>query len=67
MSDALIRWCVDQLQNSFGLEASEDVVRYILSVDNADELVEYVGDLLQGTDGKKREFIDELLKRVLRY
>ena len=37
--------------------------RYILSIDSAEEIEEYVGDLLQGTDGDKRRFIDELLCR----
>lgn len=36
---------------------------YILSIENAEEIEEYVGDLLQGTDGKKGHFIDELLLR----
>uniref|UniRef100_A0AAR2LE46 Activating signal cointegrator 1 n=2 Tax=Pygocentrus nattereri TaxID=42514 RepID=A0AAR2LE46_PYGNA len=63
MSDSLLRWCVDQLNNKFGLEASDDIVQYILSIDNADEIAEYVGDLLQGTGGKKKQFIDELLER----
>ncbi|KAG9267085.1 activating signal cointegrator 1 isoform X1 [Astyanax mexicanus] len=63
MSDALLRWCVDQLNNNFGLEASEDIVQYILSINNADEIVEYVGDLLQGTEGSKKQFIDELVER----
>lgn len=39
------------------------VFRYILAIDNEDEIAEYVGDLLQGTDGRKRQFIDELLDR----
>nr|XP_029513514.1 activating signal cointegrator 1-like [Oncorhynchus nerka] len=63
MSDALLQWCVDQLHHNFGLEASEDIVQYILSIDNADEIAEYVGDLLQGTDGRKKQFLDELLDR----
>ncbi|KAM4602520.1 activating signal cointegrator 1 [Polymixia lowei] len=63
MSEALLHWCVDQLHHKFGLEACEDIVQYILSIDNADEIEEYVGDLLQGTDGRKRHFIDELLDR----
>uniref|UniRef100_W5KIR1 Activating signal cointegrator 1 n=1 Tax=Astyanax mexicanus TaxID=7994 RepID=W5KIR1_ASTMX len=63
MSDALLRWCVDQLNHNFGLEASEDIVQYILSINNADEIVEYVGDLLQGTEGRKKQFIDELVER----
>lgn len=37
--------------------------RYILSIEKAEEIEEYVGDLLQGTDGKKGQFINELLSR----
>uniref|UniRef100_A0A8C5ALN7 Activating signal cointegrator 1 n=1 Tax=Gadus morhua TaxID=8049 RepID=A0A8C5ALN7_GADMO len=63
MSDALLSWCVDQLHHKFGLEACDDIVRYILDIETAEEIEEYVGDLLQGTDGRKRHFIDELLIR----
>lgn len=37
--------------------------RYIISIEKAEEIEEYVGDLLQGTDGKKGQFIEELLFR----
>lgn len=63
MSDSLLRWTVDKLKHGFGLDASDDIVQYILSIDNADEIVEYVGDLLQGTEGNKQEFVDELVQR----
>ncbi|XP_070763674.1 activating signal cointegrator 1 [Enoplosus armatus] len=63
MSDALLQWCVDQLHHKFGLEACEDIVQYILSIEKAEEIEEYVGDLLQGTDGRKGQFIDDLLCR----
>ncbi|XP_052002347.1 activating signal cointegrator 1 isoform X1 [Xyrauchen texanus] len=63
MTDSLLRWAVDTLRNRFGLDVSDDIVRYILSIDNADEIVEYLGDLLQGTEGKKKEFVDELVLR----
>ncbi|XP_060796409.1 activating signal cointegrator 1 [Neoarius graeffei] len=63
MSECLHRWCVEQLKSQFGLEASDDIVQYILSISNVDEIVEYVGDLLQGTEGKKQEFLAELLER----
>ncbi|XP_056134864.1 activating signal cointegrator 1 isoform X2 [Lampris incognitus] len=63
MSEDLLRWCVDQLHHNFGLELCEDIVQYILSINNSDEIEEYVGDLLMGTDGRKRQFIDELLQR----
>uniref|UniRef100_A0A8C7ZZJ6 Activating signal cointegrator 1 n=1 Tax=Oryzias sinensis TaxID=183150 RepID=A0A8C7ZZJ6_9TELE len=66
MSDPLLQWCVDQLHHKFGLDASEDIVQYILSIEKAEEIEEYVGDLLQGTDGSKRQFIDELLSRWMR-
>ncbi|KAJ8272183.1 hypothetical protein COCON_G00110420 [Conger conger] len=52
-----------QLNHTFGLEASDDIVEYMLSIDNGEELAEYVGDLVQGNDGKKKQFIDELLAR----
>ncbi|XP_034015681.1 activating signal cointegrator 1 [Thalassophryne amazonica] len=63
MSGALLRWCVEQLRHNFGLEACEDIVRYILTIEKAEEIEEYVGDLLQGRDGRKGEFIDEFLDR----
>ncbi|XP_058486282.1 activating signal cointegrator 1 [Solea solea] len=63
MSDSLLQWCVDQLHQQFGLEACEDIVKYILSIESDEEIVEYLGDLLQGTDGRKGQFIDQLLSR----
>ncbi|XP_017269684.1 activating signal cointegrator 1 [Kryptolebias marmoratus] len=63
MSEALLQWCVDQLHHKFGLEACEDIVQYILSIEKPEEIEEYVGDLLQGTDGRKGQFIEELLSR----
>lgn len=60
---ALFEWCVEQLHRRFGMEACEDIVKYILTIENREELEEYVGDLLQGTDGRKGHFIGELLKR----
>uniref|UniRef100_A0A8D2QJI7 Activating signal cointegrator 1 n=1 Tax=Zonotrichia albicollis TaxID=44394 RepID=A0A8D2QJI7_ZONAL len=37
--------------------------RYILSITNEEEIREYVVDLVQGTDGKKSWFVEELLSR----
>uniref|UniRef100_A0A671QT43 Thyroid hormone receptor interactor 4 n=1 Tax=Sinocyclocheilus anshuiensis TaxID=1608454 RepID=A0A671QT43_9TELE len=42
---------------------SQTLEMYILSIDNADEIVEYVGDLLQGIEGNKKDFVDELVQR----
>ncbi|XP_051484711.1 activating signal cointegrator 1 isoform X2 [Apus apus] len=60
---ALRAWCVQRLRGDFGLDVGEEVVRYILSITNEDEIREYVADLLQGTDGKKSWFVEELLSR----
>ncbi|KAM9515323.1 activating signal cointegrator 1 [Guaruba guarouba] len=58
---ALLGWCVQQLRGDFGLDVGEEVVRYILSITNEDEIREYIVDLIQGTDGKKSQFVEELL------
>ncbi|GAB0193899.1 activating signal cointegrator 1 [Grus americana] len=59
----LLAWCVQHLRGDFGLDVGEEVVRYILSITNEDEIREYVIDLIQGTDGKKSRFVEELLAR----
>ncbi|KAM9223781.1 activating signal cointegrator 1 [Leptosomus discolor] len=59
----LLAWCVQHLRGDFGLDVGEEVVRYILSITNEDEIREYVIDLIQGTDGKKSQFVEELLAR----
>ncbi|XP_076984300.1 activating signal cointegrator 1 isoform X2 [Tamandua tetradactyla] len=35
--------------------------RYVLSIESAEEIREYVADLLQGNEGKKGQFIEELI------
>ncbi|XP_031979278.1 activating signal cointegrator 1 isoform X2 [Corvus moneduloides] len=60
---ALLAWCVQHLRGDFGLDVGEEVVRYILSITNEDEIREYVVDLVQGTEGKKSWFVEELLAR----
>ncbi|XP_063268533.1 activating signal cointegrator 1 isoform X1 [Prinia subflava] len=60
---ALLAWCVQHLRGDFGLDVGEEVVRYILSITDEDEIREYVVDLVQGTDGKKGWFVEELLSR----
>ncbi|XP_028812545.1 activating signal cointegrator 1 isoform X2 [Denticeps clupeoides] len=63
MSESLLRWCIEELRSSFGLEACEEIVQYVLAIDSEEEMVEYVRDLLQGSDGEKRQFIEELVDR----
>ncbi|OXB56756.1 hypothetical protein ASZ78_008523 [Callipepla squamata] len=60
---ALLEWCVGRLRGDFGLDVGEEIVRYILSITSEDEIREYVVDLLQGTEGKKGRFVEELLSR----
>ncbi|XP_072138383.1 activating signal cointegrator 1 [Mobula birostris] len=62
-SEFLLRWCQKELVQKFGLEVNEELIQYILSMESAEEIEEYVADLLQGTDGKKQLFTSELLKR----
>ncbi|XP_001509179.3 activating signal cointegrator 1 isoform X1 [Ornithorhynchus anatinus] len=56
-------WSMQQLRDTFGLDVSEEIVQYVLSIENADEIREYVTDLLQGNEGKKGQFIEELITR----
>ncbi|XP_025055687.1 activating signal cointegrator 1 [Alligator sinensis] len=46
-----------------GWRCREELVQYILSIKNEEEIREYVIDLIQGTDGKKSRFIEELVAR----
>ncbi|NWU99452.1 TRIP4 protein, partial [Upupa epops] len=59
----LLAWCVQHLRGDLGLDVGEDVVRYILSITGEEEIREYVIDLIQGTEGKKGRFVEELLAR----
>ncbi|NXD12873.1 TRIP4 protein, partial [Nothocercus nigrocapillus] len=59
----LLDWCVQHLRGDFGLDVGEEVVRYVLSIRSEEEIREYVADLLQGSDGKKSRFVEELLAR----
>ncbi|XP_069812545.1 activating signal cointegrator 1 isoform X2 [Dendropsophus ebraccatus] len=60
MSADLLGWCVGELERRFGLSVSEDIVQYILSIDTEEEIEEYIHDLIQGSDGQKQDFINDL-------
>ncbi|XP_062998840.1 activating signal cointegrator 1 [Elgaria multicarinata webbii] len=60
---ALVSWCMGQLRGGFALDVGEELVQYILSIEDEEEIREYVADLIQGTDGKKKHFIEELVDR----
>ncbi|XP_030043955.1 activating signal cointegrator 1 isoform X2 [Microcaecilia unicolor] len=63
MDEPLVSWCRLRLLSSFGLDVSEDIVQYILSIENEEEVEEYINDLIQGTESKKQQFIEELIAR----
>ncbi|ETE66571.1 Activating signal cointegrator 1, partial [Ophiophagus hannah] len=63
MAAALVSWCTGELRGTFGLDVSEEIIQYILSIDDEEEIREYVTDLIQGRDGQKKYFIDELVAR----
>ncbi|XP_042331074.1 activating signal cointegrator 1 isoform X2 [Sceloporus undulatus] len=60
----LLCWCMEQLRGSFGLDVGEELVQYILSIEDEEEIRDYVADLIQGTDGKKKQFVEELVAKL---
>ncbi|XP_075432105.1 activating signal cointegrator 1 isoform X2 [Ascaphus truei] len=63
MAADLLSWCEGELERSFGLRVSKEIVQYILSIDTEEEIDEYIHDLIQGSEGRKRQFIEELKVR----
>ncbi|KAM5339573.1 activating signal cointegrator 1 isoform 3-T3 [Glossophaga mutica] len=61
--EQLVGWCTQQLRKTFGLDVSEEIMQYVLSIESAEEIREYVTDLLQGNEGQKGQFIEELVNR----
>nr|KAF6488123.1 thyroid hormone receptor interactor 4 [Rousettus aegyptiacus] len=61
--EQLVGWCTQQLRKTFGLDVSEEILQYVLSIESAEEIREYVTDLLQGNEGKKGQFIEELINK----
>ncbi|KAG3262045.1 activating signal cointegrator 1 isoform X2 [Ictidomys tridecemlineatus] len=61
--EPLVLWCTQQLRKTFGLDVSEEILQYVLSIESAEEIREYVTDLLQGNEGKKGQFIDNLITK----
>nr|XP_045016322.1 activating signal cointegrator 1 [Jaculus jaculus] len=61
--EPLVRWCTQQLRKAFALDVSEEIVQYVLSIENIEEIREYMTDLLQGNEGKKGQFIEDLITK----
>jgi hypothetical protein len=51
------------LRKTFGLDVSEEIMQYVLSIESAEEIREYVTDLLQGNEDKKGQFIEDLITK----
>ncbi|XP_036295150.1 activating signal cointegrator 1 isoform X1 [Pipistrellus kuhlii] len=63
LREQLVDWCTEQLRKTFGLDVSEEIMQYVLSIESPEEIREYVTDLLQGNEGKKGQFIEELINK----
>ncbi|XP_013776774.1 activating signal cointegrator 1-like [Limulus polyphemus] len=61
MSSALIEWCCSELSKLLGFPATEDFARYILNIENQNDLEEYLSDILDPTISSHKCFIKELL------
>lgn len=62
MAEKVENWTCEEL-GKLGIDASIDVARYILSIETAEELEEYMLELLDGTDPKNKKFIKELVMK----
>ncbi|XP_004855712.1 activating signal cointegrator 1 isoform X2 [Heterocephalus glaber] len=54
--ESLVHWCTQQLRKTFGLDVSEEIM-------HAEEIREYVTDLLQGNEDKKGQFIEDFITK----
>lgn len=61
--EPLVQWCTQQLRKTFALDVSEEIIQYVLSIESAEEIRDYVTDLLQGNEGKKGQFIEDLITK----
>merc|ERR1712136_613281 len=63
MATPLFSWCQRELTRLLQFDTSEDIVRYILSIESAKELEEYLLELLNPEDESHLQFIKELIQR----
>ncbi|KAJ8304364.1 hypothetical protein KUTeg_017947 [Tegillarca granosa] len=62
MATSVEKWMCDELAK-LGLPASEENAKYILGIGSADEIEEYMLELLDNSDPKTHKFIKELIHR----
>jgi len=63
MATPLFSWCQKELTRLLQFDTSEDIVRYILSIESAKELEEYLLELLNPEDESHLQFIKELIQK----
>ncbi|ELT87196.1 hypothetical protein CAPTEDRAFT_221890 [Capitella teleta] len=63
MAAPTVKWICQELTKILGVETSEDIARYMLAIESASELKEYLGELLDTSVPRNRRFIEELIKR----
>ncbi|XP_076354543.1 activating signal cointegrator 1 [Tachypleus tridentatus] len=63
MSSALVEWCCSELSKLLDFPATEDFARYILNIENQNDLQEYLSDILDPTIPSHVCFVKELLLR----
>lgn len=63
MATPLVSWCQKELTRLLKFDTSEDIVRYILSIESAGELEDYLLELLNPEDQDHLQFIKDLIQR----
>ena len=58
------KWCLDSLEKFTGYATSNDVVNYILSITDEEELRDFLNGILAPLNAEKRSFMDELVKKI---
>ncbi|XP_002731363.1 activating signal cointegrator 1-like [Saccoglossus kowalevskii] len=62
---ALVGWCREELSRLLQNDIAEDIVRYILGIEDVEELQEYLFELLDGSNREHKQFVDDLVLRVM--
>lgn len=63
IESGVLKWICSELTRLLGTEATEEMARYLLSIENASDLNEYMSDLLDSTNLECKKFISALLQR----
>ena len=61
MAASVVQWICLEMSRLLGMDATEDIAKYILSMDDRKELEEYMCELMDPSEPDNRKFIDQLL------